>query len=286
MAGRYQDIDAETRAALTLKRSELMGRLGARVTVFSSNEELIAAFADRILADYQNCLDAGREEVAMIVPVGPVGQYSVLASKCLKDRISLNRLTLFVMDEYLTDEGSWIPKSDPLSFRAHIRRCLIDALPEELRPALVVPNPTDPTAVRREVERLGGIDVTNAGVGINGHLAFNEPIVGVTSPEFFADLPTRVVPLLPETRLINSVTAARGNVARIPRMAVTVGMREILKARLLRIYLNRPWQSAVIRLLACGPVTASFPASLVQKHPNWSLFVVDYVLEEPEPELA
>ncbi|MGI9355370.1 MAG: hypothetical protein ACR2PF_09460, partial [Rhizobiaceae bacterium] len=101
MAGRYQDVDAETRAALMLTRGELMARLGTRATVYSSNEELISAFADRILADYQSCLDAGRREVTMIVPVGPVGQYSVLADRSLKDGISLDRLTLFLMDEYL-----------------------------------------------------------------------------------------------------------------------------------------------------------------------------------------
>lgn len=286
MAIQYPALDAKTRNALLMKRGELLEHLGPRAETFASNEKLISAFAERILADYRHCLDVGRDQVAMIVPVGPVGQYSILADRCKRDGISLDRLTLFLMDEYLTDDGNWIPESDPLSFRAHIQKSLIDALPPDSRPTLVVPDPGDPDEIGRAIERIGGIDVTYAGVGITGHLAFNEPLPNVASLDYFADLPTRVVELLPETRLINSVTAARGNVERIPRMAITIGMREILGGRRLRIFLNRTWQSAVIRRLACGPVTASFPASLVQRHKDWTIFLVENVLDEPEPELA
>ena len=222
----------------------------------------------------------------MIVPVGPIGQYDHIAEHCARTGLSLDRLTLFVMDEYLTDEGKWIPEDDPLSFRGHMRRHLIDRLRHEARPELVVPDPSDPEAVGRRIAELGGLDVTYAGVGITGHLAFNEPMTGVGNPDYFANLPARVVPLLPETRLINSVTAARGNVARIPRLAVTVGMREILSAKTVRLYMNRHWQSAAMRRLAFGPRTAEFPASLIQTHPNWHLDVVDHVLDQPEPELA
>lgn len=286
MAHSYDDLDTETRAALGLTRDALLDRLGTRATIYSSNEQMIQALADQILNDHRRCLEAGRNHVAMIVPVGPVGQYQLIADRCLSEGISLNQLTLFVMDEYLTDAGQWIPNEDPLSFRAHMQRNLLDLLPEAMRPNVIVPDPADPDAVGRKIDRLGGIDFTYAGVGITGHLAFNEPMPGVTNAEYFADLRTRIVPLLPETRLINSVTAARGNVQRIPRMAITVGMREILGARTLRIFMNRHWQSAAIRRLAFGPVTAAFPASLAQTHPDTSLHLVDHVLDPPEPELA
>lgn len=286
MAHSYDDLDPETQAALGLTRDDLLKRLGTRTTIYPSDKPMIQALADYILADYRRCLDAGRSHVAMIVPVGPVGQYQLIANRCRSEGISLNQLTLFVMDEYLTDAGEWIPSGDPLSFRAHVQRNLLDLMPEYMRPDVIVPDPVDPDAVGREIDRIGGIDVTYAGVGITGHLAFNEPMPGVTNVEYFANLPTRIVGLLPETRLINSVTAARGSVQRIPRMAVTVGMREILGARTLRIFMNRHWQSAAIRRLAFGPVTAAFPASLSQTHPDWSLHVVDHVLDQPEPELA
>ena len=282
----YDELDEQTRSALLLSGSDVIARLGERLTVHATNDAMIRKMADTMMADYMAALATGKARVAMIVPVGPVGQYDLLASMCWDANADLSRLTLVVMDEYLNNEGDWIDPSDPLSFRAHVERHLMAKLPANNRPEIVVPDPHRLADVQQAIDRCGGVETTFAGVGITGHLAFNEPMDGVSSPEYFASLPTRVVPLLSETRLINSVTAARGNVARIPRLAVTVGMKEILSARRLRIFMNRHWQAAAIRRLAFGPVTPSFPASLAQRHGAWTLDVVDDVLSPPEPQLA
>lgn len=282
----YSDLDETTRAALCLTPTEIRARLEPRLETFASGQDMLQAMVDHMVNDICEGLESGREHVAMIVPVGPVGQYQPFAKACLSRGIPLQRATLIAMDEYLTDDGRWIDAADPLSFRSHLQRNLMDNLPDDRQPRLVVPDPDNIGSVAQTIEESGGIYTTFAGVGITGHLAFNEPIPGVSDAGYFARLPTRVVPLLPETRLINSVTAARGNVARIPRLAITVGMKEILSAERLRIFMNRHWQSAAIRRLAFGPVTADFPASLAQTHPNWSLHAVDHVLDAPEPELA
>jgi len=98
-------------------------------------------------------------------------------------------------------------------------------------------------------------------------------------------LPTRVVRLSRETRLINAITTSRGNIDRIPEFAVTVGMKEILESRKVRIYMNRTWQSAIVRKILHGPVTPSVPASLLQGHPDVRFTIAAYVAEVPEPRL-
>ena len=98
--------------------------------------------------------------------------------------------------------------------------------------------------------------------------------------EQFAALPTRILSLTRETRTINSVTVG-GELAIIPRRAVTVGMQECLGARRLRLYCNRPWQSAVVRRVLHGPVTAACPASLMRRHPDAVLSVAEYVAQPP-----
>jgi glucosamine-6-phosphate deaminase len=281
----YEGIDADTVAALSMGADELRQRCRF-LTVHDSSEAMVEAMADRMVDDYLAVLDSGRATCVMIVPVGPVGQYDIIARRCVRDDICLDRLTLIVMDEYLTTAGEWIPEEDPLSFRAHIRRHLVDKLPANLRPGeVVVPNPTDLGRIPRLIARQGGVDLCYAGVGITGHLAFNDPEPGRDDPAWFAGLPTRVVRLTPETRLINSVTAAGGNSARIPFQAVTVGMKEILSAGLLRIWMNRDWQRAAIRRMLFGPVTGAFPASLVQRHPNVTVDALAPVLAPAEPGL-
>ncbi|QKV20069.1 glucosamine-6-phosphate isomerase [Oricola thermophila] len=279
----YEGTDAATVAALRATEEELLSAAGPRLSVHEDAAALTRAMADRLFEDIAGCL-ASRGRCTLIVPVGPVGQYQLLAKRCIDERMSLDRVTLIVMDEYLTVDNRWIDESDPLSFRSHIQRNLVALLPPDFRPRLVVPDPLALDEIPRIVRRQG-VDFSYAGVGITGHLAFNDPVTGCTDPDFIAALPTRVVRLSEQTRLINSVTAARGNLLRIPRMAVTVGMKEILAAGKLRVWMNRPWQGAAIRRMLLGPQTADFPASLVQRHGDFTVDATREVLARPEPEL-
>jgi glucosamine-6-phosphate deaminase len=252
---------------------------------------LVARFAADLLAEYVAARQAGREKVVFIVPVGPVGQFDLLARAVNAERVSLRDLVVISMDEYLAAGGrDWVPETDALSFRGHMATHFYDLLDPGLAPPpeqRLVPHPGRLDAVPREIARLGGVDVCFAGVGVTGHLAFNEPPEPdePLTLDAFRRLPTRVVRLSRETRLINAVNAARGNLDRIPELAVTVGMREILESRKVRVYMNREWQCAIVRKMLHGPVTPAVPASLLQEHPAVRLTIAAPVAHLPEPEL-
>ena len=227
---------------------------------------------------------AGRA-ATLIVPVGPVEQFPLLAKRINDERLDCRHVVFINMDEYLDGDDRFIPADHPLSFRGFMDRLFYDRLDPALAPLpenRVFPDPQNPAAVPRLIERRGGVDACFGGIGINGHFAFNEPPEpGVTmSVEEFAALPTRVLSLTRETRTINSVTVG-GEISVIPRRAVTVGMRECLGARRLRLYCNRPWQSAVARRALHGPITAACPASLMRLHPDAVLTVAEYVAQPP-----
>jgi glucosamine-6-phosphate deaminase len=261
------------------------------VEILPDNDSLIVRFADDLLQEYLAAKAAGREKVVFILPVGPVGQYDILADRCNRENLSLRDLVAINMDEYLAADGrDFIPRDDPLSFRRHMDEHFYGRLNPRLAPPAdqrIFPHPLALSRVREIIARSGGCDVCFGGVGITGHVAFNdppEPGEGM-SPDEFRSLPTRVVRLSRETRLINSVTACRGNLDRIPPLAVTVGMKEILESRRVRLYLNRTWQSAIIRKVLYGPVTPAVPASLLQHHPDVRFILTDDVADLPEPEL-
>jgi glucosamine-6-phosphate deaminase len=130
------------------------------------------------------------------------------------------------------------------------------------------------------------VDACYGGIGINCHIAFNEPPEPgeACTVEEFAARPTRALSLSRETRTINAVTVG-GDIAVIPKRAITVGMKEILAARRLRFYCNRPWQSGVIRRVLHGPLTPSCPASYFRFHPNASVTLADYVAAPPTIQL-
>lgn len=280
------ELEAAMRAALAVP-VETLGRGSAvGLTVLEDQAASTRHMVDSMLAAYRAALAAGRAQAVFIVPVGPVGQYESLAARSAAEGIDLSRLVLLNMDEYLGPDGAWLGEDDPLGFRHHMRTQLLDRLPRALAPRVEFPDPRDPAASGRLIEALGGVDVAYGGVGVTGHLAFNDPPEPgePDDVEGFAALPTRVVTLSRETRVIAAVNAAGGNLLRIPHRAVTLGMREILGARQVRVYVHRPYHGAMLRLLLHGPVTATVPASLLQRHPDAAAVATRAASARPEPQ--
>ena len=108
---------------------------------------------------------------------------------------------------------------------------------------------------------------------VSGRLEPDTPPQPELTPEQFAQLPTRVLDIHPETRATNCVGDLGGALEDMPHKCVTIGMKEILGARKLRLGVFRDWHRAVCRRAAYGEVTAAFPATLAQKHPNALLYV-------------
>ena len=117
------------------------------------------------------------------------------------------------------------------------------------------------------IEELGGVDIAFGGIGINGHLAFNEPQDELTAEEY-SQLHTRVLNISRETRTSNAIGDLNGAIDAMPKKCVTIGIHEILSARKVRLGVFRDWHRAVIRQAAYGEVSAHFPATLLQNHPD------------------
>lgn len=117
----------------------------------------------------------------------------------------------------------------------------------------------------RKIEELGGIDLQVLGIGNNGHIGFNEPGSSIHSR-------TRLINLENSTRLANAYEFA--NIAEVPRLAITMGISTILKARRILLMAWGPAKGPVVRKAVEGPVTESVPASLLQQHSD-CMFILD-----------
>jgi glucosamine-6-phosphate deaminase len=259
-----------------------------KIRVVGDKVELARDMAEEMFAVMERTATQGRA-ATIIVPVGPVDQFAPLAKLINERQLDCRDVVVINMDEYVDDNGDWIAIDHPLSFRGFMQRGFYDFLDAKLAPRpenRVFPHPGEPELMQQLIEARDGVDACFGGVGINGHIAFNEPPEPgeSISAEEFAALPTRVLALSRETRTINSVTVG-GEIAIIPQRAITVGMREILAAKRLRFYCNRPWQSAVVRRLLHGPITAACPASMLRTHADAEIAVADYVAAPPNIQL-
>jgi glucosamine-6-phosphate deaminase len=273
---------------LSISETELGHGQQVKVRVLGDAASLAKDFAQSILDGVSAAQSAGRA-ATFIIPVGPVDQYPLLAQMINTQRVSCRDAAFINMDEYLDDRDEPVPPSHPLSFRGYMDRAFYSVLDPSLAPPpgnRVFPQPGETQAIQQFIDARGGVDICFGGIGINGHIAFNEPPEpGETiSAEAFAKLPTRVLSLARETRTINSVTVG-GDISIVPKRAVTIGMKEILASRQLRFYCNRPWQSAVVRRALHGPLTPSCPASFFRTHPDAMLTLADYVAARPNIQL-
>lgn len=271
-------------AYLNIPAAELGQGTPVKVRVLGDMASIARDVAEAMKAEILAAQRAGRV-ATLIIPVGPVDQFPILAQMINDERMDCRDVVLINMDEYLTDDDQFVPMEHPLSFRGYMDRAFYSLLDPMLAPRpenRVFPDPKDCGAIQRLIERRGGVDACFGGIGINGHIAFNEPPEPgePVSLEKFAALPTRVLSLARETRTINSVTVG-GGIEVVPRRCVTVGMKEILGARRLRFYCNRPWQSAVVRRVLHGPITPACPASLLRLHPAAMITMADYVAAPP-----
>ncbi len=272
---------------LTLTAAELPAHSRIRIQVLPDPAALFQHFALALADEIQANNHAGRP-TRLILPVGPVGQYPLLAEICNRERISWRQVHSFNMDEYCDWQGRWLPADHPLSFRGFMRRSFFDLLDEDLRipeEQIHFPDPLNLERIQTEIEAAGGIDTCYGGLGYHGHIAFNEPPISrwhtVPVEEFKVSL-TRLVPLAADTVVMNSIRNTGGNPRNFPPMGVTLGMGAILAARRIRMYCaGGRWQQHVARMAMFSNETVEYPVTLLQNHPDYELILDQSTAEPP-----
>ena len=245
----------------------------------SSAGEVYYEYAIQMIEEISKNNAAGKNTV-FILPCGPVDQYPIFARLVNRYRISLKNVWFINMDEYL-DNGQW--SNDKFSFRLAMDKALYNRIdPELVMPVeqRVFPDPNCPEKIGELIEKLGGVDMAMGGIALNGHIAFNEPEPDM-SVEEFAQLPTRVINLTPETKAKDAILGRGGAIDSIPDQAITVGMKELLGARKIRVSMLLDMQRAVVRKACYGEVSAACPITLVQNHPDALIMITPNVTEIP-----
>lgn len=248
------------------------------VVVMEDNAAVFRSMAEEMVEEIKSHNEKG-EKTVFICPVGPVGQYPFFVEMVNKERISLKNVWFINMDEYLDDEKKWVPEEHPLSFRGFMNREVYGKIDEELlmpKEQRVFPDPENLDHIPNLIEKLGGVDICFGGIGINGHVAFNEADPSMSPEEFLAQK-TRVLEITKETRTANAIGDFGGALEDMPHYCVTIGIYEIAHARKIRLGCFRNWHRAVVRRAAYGEATTDFPVSLLTNHPDINLKITEFV---------
>jgi glucosamine-6-phosphate deaminase len=226
-------------------------------------------FAAKKIADLIKEKQAKKEKCVLGLATGstPKTLYEELVRLHKEEGLSFKNVVSFNLDEYYPIDHDAIQ-----SYNSYMQRHLfehIDIDPKNIH----IPNGELPkeqvkahcAAYEKMIEDAGGIDLQVLGIGNNGHIGFNEPGSSIHSR-------TRLITLENSTRLANSYEFA--NISEVPRMALTMGISTIMKAKQIVLLAWGPGKAPVIQRSVEGHVTEQVPASLLQQHHECS-FIVD-----------
>lgn len=189
----------------------------------------------------------------------PLGTYSKLAAACDAGDVDFSKVTSVNLDEYVG-----LSAKDDQSYRYFMDTNLFSKINIDRANTYVPGGCSDDMEAEGKaydelIESLGGIDLQLLGIGLDGHIGFNEPDDVFTAG-------THVVELDESTIEANARFFA--SIDDVPRSAITMGMGAIMQAKKVLLIANGKNKEDILNKAFFGPITPRVPASILQLHPD------------------
>jgi len=189
----------------------------------------------------------------------PVGAYKKLIEKNVNGELDFSAVTSVNLDEYVGLDGS-----HDQSYRYFMNDNLFNHINIDKAKTFVPNGCSDDLKAEGEaydnmIKALGGIDLQLLGIGLDGHIGFNEP------DEFFTAATHEVV--LDESTIEANARffASKDDV---PKTAITMGMMSIMQAKKVLLVANGAAKKEIVEKAFFGPIDPMVPASILQLHPD------------------
>jgi glucosamine-6-phosphate deaminase len=229
-----------------------------KVTVFKDERTLARTLATQIAATLKET-----PETVFGLPTGrtPIRLYHELGTI----HADFSRATTFNLDEFLG-----IGPDHPGSYRAFMQQHVfsrVNLAPERIHVLNgAAPDPEGECARYEEaITDAGGVGLQLLGIGTNGHIGFNEPARELAAR-------THRVTLKESTRRSNAALFG-GDLSKVPKEALSMGMGTILHARRIVLMATGKSKARCVDRMVNGPITTRMPASFLQLHSNVELML-------------
>lgn len=206
---------------------------------------------------------ATQQHLRIVFAAAP-SQSEMLAALAQQPGIDWSRVTAFHMDEYIG-----LAPDDPARFGNWLRQAFFDRVP--LAAYHLIDPGSDPAATcRRYAELLsqGSIDFVLLGIGVNAHIAFNDPPADLNDP-----LAVKVVSLDDECRQQQVDDDCFATFADVPREAITLTIPTLLRGEQLFCCVPGSNKAAAVRDMITAPISGAVPATALRLHPRCSVYL-------------
>lgn len=238
----------------------LINILRMRLIIKKDCEQLAEWAAEYVIKKINDFKPTLQKKFVLGLPTGssPVIMYKKLIAAYNQRRVSFKNVVTFNMDEYVG-----LPVDHPESYHSFMYNNLfkhIDCPDENIH--ILNGNASDLEAecanYEMMIQEAGGIDLFIGGVGVDGHIAFNEPGSSLSSR-------TRQKTLTTETRMVNSRFFGN-DMNKVPAFALTVGVGTVMDAREVMVLVNGHAKARALQAAVEGGVSQMFTISALQMH--------------------
>lgn len=239
-----------------------------KVLIFKNSEEIATFVANHLIEEINQFTP--REEKPFFVlglPTGstPIPVYQKLVEAYQNKKVSFKNVVTFNMDEY----KGLLPTHDQ-SYHYFMNENLFQFIdiPENqihILDGMAQDVKKECKSYEEKIKSFGGIDIQLAGIGENGHLAFNEPGTSFSSL-------THEQRLTDDTIQVNSRFFAK--VEDVPTHALTVGLKTVFDAKEVIVLATGEKKAEAIYKSVRQPQSEDCPASILQSH-NHAIFACD-----------
>ena len=228
----------------------------------------------RELVDEIQAHNRRHEITRAIIPCGPSSWYQPFTDLVNLEKVSLKNLVVFHMDECLDWQGRELPRNHPYSFRGFMEKFFY----APVEPQLAVPLENRIWLTGNNIETVkekiwaAPIDITYGGWGQDGHIAYNQsrrhPYSHISLEEM-RNSTIRVQENNLDTILAIAQRTFGAGYQFVPPMSVTLGVKECLSAKKVRLFSDTgAWKQTAFRVALFSPMTAEYPITLLQEHPD------------------
>jgi glucosamine-6-phosphate deaminase len=209
-----------------------------------------------------------------IVPCGPKCWYEPFTQMVNEERVSLHHVTVFHMDECLTWEGKLLPRNHPYNFRTFMEKYFYGPILRELNVPAHQRYFAEPSRIDEIKQKIGEspIDLTLGGWGQDGHVAYNQSrrhSFGKITVQQLRESEMRIQENNDDTIIALAQRSFGAAYQFVPPMSVTLGMKECLSAKKIRLFSDTgAWKQTALRVALFSEETAEYPITLLQSHPD------------------
>ena len=225
-----------------------------------------------------------------IIPCGPKCWYAPFTEMVNSGNVSLRNLHVFHMDECLDWQGRPLATNHPYNFHTFMENFFYGGI----RPDLTVPQEQRfwllPSTVERVQSAIAAapIDITIGGWGQDGHVAYNQARRHPYSPITIDDVANSTIRVQENNYDTIFALAQRtfgGAYQFVPPMSITLGVKECLSARKVRVYSDTgSWKQTALRVALFSEPTPEYPMTLLQRHPDAIITATEETASHPVSE--